>query len=249
MRNCLILGCGRSGTSMLAGTLAGAGYHMGSGLYRARGANPKGFFESLAVNAINERLLAPHAPLRSRWWWLRVWRAIFPSERWLVRLPLATTIGATPNLAKRIAKQVARQPFAFKDPRFCYTLPAWRPLLPKDTSFVCIFREPGRTAASIREECRRKYPDVHLSDDEIFGIWSDMYRHVLDIHRHEGDWLFVHFEQMIDGSAFAAIERHLDARVNRDFPDSRLRRAQPWEAPEKTLTIYRELCALARYVA
>ncbi|MGH8162289.1 MAG: hypothetical protein ACRESR_09160, partial [Gammaproteobacteria bacterium] len=108
---------------MLAGTLAGAGYYMGKNLYRARGANPKGFFESLAINAINERLLAPHAPLRSRWWPLRVWRRIFPSERWLAQLPAGTTVTASPSLARRIAKQVAHAPFALKDPRFCYTLP------------------------------------------------------------------------------------------------------------------------------
>lgn len=247
MRNCLILGCGRSGTSMLAGTLAGAGYYMGKSLYRARSANPRGFFESLAINAINERLLAPHAPLRSRWWPLRVWRRIFPSERWLALLSAGTTVSAAPNLARRMEKQLARAPFAFKDPRFCYTLPAWRPFLPNDTVFLCIFREPGRTAASILAECHRKYPDIRLSKKEVFDIWTAMYRQVLSVHRHEGEWLFLHFNQMLDGSALASIEKRLGITVNHDFPDRGLRQAKALKAPTNALTTYQELCKLAGY--
>ncbi|MGH8161251.1 MAG: hypothetical protein ACRESR_03735 [Gammaproteobacteria bacterium] len=247
MRNCLILGCGRSGTSMLAGTLAGAGYYLGRGQYRARGANPKGFFESLAINAINERILAPQVPLRSRWWPLRTWRRVFPSERWLARLPLDTSIDATPKIRQKIAKQVAHTPFAFKDPRFCYTLPAWRPLLPEDTAFLCIFREPGRTAASLLAEGRHKYPDIQLDPEEVFGIWTAMYTQILDRHRHEGDWLFVHFNQLLDGSAFAALESFLDAPADRDFPDRDLRRSETLAAPEDALDLYRQLCTLATY--
>jgi hypothetical protein len=245
MRDCLILGCGRSGTSMLSGTLAGAGYYMGNALYRPRSANPKGFYESRAINAINERLLAPHAPLRSRWWPLRVWRHLFPSERWLARLPPEIVITAPPRLARRIARQVAHRPFAFKDPRFCYTLSAWRPLLPKNTAFLCIFREPGRTVKSILVECRRKYPDIRLSEEEVFGIWTAMYERVLNARRHEGEWLFLHFDQLLNGSAIPAIEQLLGASVNRDFAEPGLSRAQALEAPANAIETYRALCTLA----
>ena len=44
-RNCLILGSGRSGTSMAAGILARAGYFMGAELWPADIGNPKGYFE------------------------------------------------------------------------------------------------------------------------------------------------------------------------------------------------------------
>lgn len=247
MRNCLILGCGRSGTSMLAGTLAGAGYYMGSGLYRARGANPKGFFESVAINAINEKLLAPHAPLRSRWWWMRVWRQLFPSERWLAQVPLEAEIKATPKLAAKIARHIAQTPFAFKDPRFCYTLPAWFPLLPKDTVFLCIFREPGHTVESMLAECRRKYPDIRLTPQDGFKLWTTMYEHVLSARKQGGDWLFVHFDQMLDGAAMARIEKHLEASIDRDFPDAGLRRSSSLDAPPDTHATYRTLCALADY--
>ncbi|NIM13858.1 MAG: sulfotransferase family protein, partial [Candidatus Aminicenantes bacterium] len=55
MKNCLILGSGRSGTSMIAGILHKAGYFMGDNLYPPRSANPKGFFENWEINEINEK--------------------------------------------------------------------------------------------------------------------------------------------------------------------------------------------------
>ena len=61
-RNCLILGSGRSGTSMAAGILARAGYFMGAELWPADIGNPKGYFEDREVNKINDELIAPAAP-------------------------------------------------------------------------------------------------------------------------------------------------------------------------------------------
>ena len=250
MRNCLILGCGRSGTSMLAGTLARAGYYMGDWLYRPNAANPKGFFESFSVNSVNERLLTGVAPsTRSRSLLKRIWRARFPSERWLIRLPVDTPIEADARALKRIERLTSKTPFAYKDPRFCYTLDAWRAFLPEDTAFLCIFREPGRTVQSMLKEHRRVYSDLPFSLEEAFGVWNDMYRHVLERHRHRGDWLFIHFDQMLDGSKAGAIETLLQTRIDRDFPDRRLQRSAPVAAPSYALETYRELCRLAAYDA
>lgn len=250
MRSCLILGCGRSGTSMLAGMLSGAGYYMGGWLYKPNIANPKGFFESYAINAINERLLSRVAPpSRSDSMIKRVWRASFPSERWLIRLPVNTPIAPSPRLARRMHTQVSRAPFAFKDPRFCYTLDAWRDQLPSETVFLCIFREPGRTVHSMLKERSRRYSDVPLTSDDAFGIWHDMYRHVLDQHRHHGHWLFVHFDQVLDGSRVLDIESLLGTRIDRQFPDSRLRRSEPIGTPAYAMDTYQDLCRLAGYAA
>src|SRR6185437_1628887 len=57
-RNCLILGSGRSGTSMAAGILAQTGYFMGDDLWPADIGNPKGYFEDREVNTINDELIA-----------------------------------------------------------------------------------------------------------------------------------------------------------------------------------------------
>src|ERR1700677_4686273 len=61
-RNCLILGSGRSGTSMAAGILARAGYFMGDELWPTDVGNPKGQFEDREVNQINDELIASVSP-------------------------------------------------------------------------------------------------------------------------------------------------------------------------------------------
>jgi len=54
----LVIGCHRSGTSAVAGSLAQMGVALGDGLLGPAFDNPKGFFESRAVVAIHDRLLA-----------------------------------------------------------------------------------------------------------------------------------------------------------------------------------------------
>lgn len=233
---------------MLTGTLRNAGYYMGGRLYRPREANPKGFFEAPAINWINERLLKPHALSRSRYLFTRALRASFPSERWLATIPVGTAIRPSLALARRIRHQVRTVPFAFKDPRFCYTLPAWRPWLPADTVFVCVFREPGRTVASMLQECRHQYPDLRLSEHEAFAVWTAMYEHVLAHHRHAGSWLFVHYDQVLAGSALPALEAHLDVAVDHTFPDARLKRAPLIEAPAAATEVYDRLCEYAGHL-
>ena len=62
--NLFVLGCGRSGTSLVAGLFRNAGYFMGENLLRPRDGNPLGFFEDREVNSINEELIGPLLPQR-----------------------------------------------------------------------------------------------------------------------------------------------------------------------------------------
>jgi len=238
MRNCLILGSGRSGTSMLAAMLSGAGYYMGTHLIPADDSNPKGYFEDDEINAINEALLAPLTPTFSR-----------PSYgwRWLAQVPVGTPIICPPAVAKRMEAQTRRVPYAFKDPRLCYTLPAWRAFL-SDTVFLCIFREPARTAHSIVKECRGADYLQGLPMDFAAALdgWTLMYRHILDVHRREGDWLFFHYDQLFEDAALARVERALGVPVDRTFPDAQLKRSPvDGSVSEASQTTYGELCDLA----
>jgi hypothetical protein len=236
-RNCLILGSGRSGTSLLAGTLRGAGYYVGECLIEANDANPKGFFEDYEVNAINEELLTPMTPTYSYGW------------RWLAAIPIGTPLPCQDAVNARIEAQTARAPFCFKDPRFCYTLPAWRPFLP-ETAFLCVFREPSRTANSILKECRTApyLAGLRIDFARAVEIWRLMYRHVLDVHRQVGHWLFVHYDQLVTGVALARIEAMLGVSADRSFPDPALKRsAREGPTDAAALRVYRELCDLAGY--
>lgn len=250
-RDCVILGAGRSGTSMTAGLLAGSGYFMGRQLWGAREANPKGFFEDREINWINERLLAPLAPGPLPGPLGRIvlrYPALF--RRWLALVPPGVEIPRQPRLARRMERLANRTPFCFKDPRFCYTLPAWSPWL-DGAARLCVFREPERTATSIARELETAsyLRGVDLDRERILAVWNAMYRHVLDHHRQRGDWLFVHFEQVIDGRALGAIEGLLGARIDRGFPDPALRRS-PAAGPALPAAVertYGELCELAGF--
>ena len=128
---------------MVAGTLSQSGYFMGDRPLKVTDANPKGYFEDAEINSINEDILDSVAPKRppllGRWFCLN--RAQY-SNRWVARIPLGVEIAASASTMARIRNCVTREPFCFKDPRFCYSLPAWRSSL-RDTVFVCVFRPPA----------------------------------------------------------------------------------------------------------
>jgi hypothetical protein len=251
MRNCLIMGSGRSGTSMVAGVLRHAGYFMGEKLYSEDEGNPKGYFEDQEVNEINEELLAQVLPARPPGIFGNMFFRSRPvhGQRWLARVPVGTLIPCPSHLVEQIRALTEREPFCFKDPRFCYTLPAWRPLL-RNTEFICIFRHPAATARSIlKERCREPYlRSVFMNFQRSLEVWELMYRHILEIHCHQGEWLFFHYNQFLNGSAFERIEKALGVAPDQSFPDPRLQRSMPKGlVPPTTLSLYSKLCNLAGY--
>lgn len=65
-QNCLILGAGRSGTSMVTGSVSQSGYFMGANQIGSRQGNPKGLFEDEEIDGLNEALLSLVVPKRPR---------------------------------------------------------------------------------------------------------------------------------------------------------------------------------------
>ena len=249
VQNCLILGSGRSGTSMVAGTLAKSGYYMGNNLYPAREGNPKGFFEAPEINSINEDLIGQvvkkRPPLFLAKWFLR--DRPRRGQLWLAHIPVSTNIPTPLSVKERIEEAVEEQPYCFKDPRFSYTLPAWRPFL-KNVVFICVFRDPATTAASILKECRNAdyLHDLKITFEQALNVWTLMYKHILEIHCHEGDWLFLHYDQVLYGNGLDQIEILTGAKVDRSFPEGTLKRTRPSGlAIEESRSVYKELCNLA----
>ena len=250
MRNVVILGSGRSGTSMVAGSLAQSGYFMGSDLWAARASNPKGFFEDREINQINEDLLASLLPARP--WLIGKWffRDRFVNmQRWLARIPVGTPVPSSENITARIQKLTRQPPFCFKDPRFCYTLPAWRPHL-DDAVFVVVFRDPASTVKSILKVCQDEpyLEGLPIDVDQALAGWTLMYRHILERHRHTGEWLWLHYNQVLQPSGLDRLEAFVGAPVDRGFPDAALQRSVSDRAvPAATREIYQQLCDLAGY--
>ena len=239
MRNVLILGSGRSGTSMAAGCLASAGYHFGDNLVEARPTNPKGFYESRVINALNERLLAPAIPTTGP----------APRQYWLANLPPQCTLADDDAIQQEIAAHCSHTPFCYKDPRFCYTLPAWRPHLPPHTAHICIFRHPAATLVSIEKELatQRYLADLSLTRDQVLGVWCAMYLSVLTHLRQTGDWLFINYDQVLTPLGLDRLADFTEAPIDRAFPETRLRRSAT-DAPvsARALDLYDQLQELAQ---
>ena len=253
-RNCLILGSGRSGTSMAAGILAPAGYFMGEEIWPANEGNPKGQFEDREVNQINDELIAS-VPSKSLPNALRRILLGDPPvlgnlQHWVAVLRPGVPILCPPAMNQRIAAVTAHQPFCLKDPRFSYTLPAWRPHI-GDALLLCVFRDPSITASSIVRECKSADYMKNLVVDDRWGlkVWEAMYRYILEVHYPQGgDWLFVHYDQLLDHSADAELERRLGIKIDREFAAAELSRSRPGAAvPRRMARIYQRLCALAGY--
>jgi len=253
-RSCLILGSGRSGTSLTAGLLAQAGYFMGDKLIPGDEGNPTGYFEDHEINGINEGLLAQVLPSPRRTLADKLLRRARPRTkwyRWLAELPPEQHIPCPEKLAERMRTQTERRPFCFKDPRFSYTLGAWRRLAP-DVAAICVFRHPGASAASIVKEAQRTeilLDGIAVDYERALRIWRMMYTYVLEVHYPAGgDWLFVHYDQLMAGTAYEAIEKLLRVRVHREFADANLRRSESSVAVSSDVAeLYQRLCNLAGF--
>jgi hypothetical protein len=232
IRSSIILGAGRSGTSLLAGLFQGVGYFSGDNLWPGTVSNPLGYFEDAEINAINEDLLGKVTPWRPR----GLLGAALPvlrdrprwSQRWLATLPEATDIPFSRKLDRRMSRQTSRQPYLFKDPRFSYTLPAWIPHLATGTAFICVFREPQRTVNSIMRNVRdeRYLRDLTMTPERACRYWEAVYRSVLHQHRAiGGSWLFVHYDELLSGRAIPVLESCLGAPANMTMLQAGLNRS------------------------
>lgn len=227
---------------------------MGNSLWEAREANPRGFFEDREINEINEDLLESVMPGRPQIFG----RSFFRSrpvkwQRWLACLPLDVQIMVPDPLGERIGRMVEHQPYCFKDPRFSYTLPAWRPYL-TNTVFLCVFRDPATTATSIVKECREvphlahKNTGIRMSFRRALEIWASMYQAILWKHSKEGSWLFLHYNQVLQEEGLDRIEEFTCAKIDRAFPTSTLSRSTSVATvPLRYENIYRELCEVAGF--
>ena len=235
---------------MVAGALRTAGYFMGERLKGPRASNPRGFFESFEINDINEDLLAgvvrnPRGFVARRLFGPPLRR----DQRWLARLPVGAPVPCSGEITERIRAATGRAPYCFKDPRFCYTLPAWRPYL-DNVLYVCVFRSPGRTAQSILKNCRTDgyLRGIRMTPRLALRVWLLMYQNILRIHCREGDWLFLHYDQVLGGDGLKVLAGRLGASVDFSFPDPSLNRApEAGRLPTGIRRAYAHLCELAGY--
>lgn len=252
-RQILVLGCGRSGTSLTAGLLNLAGYHAGPSVIYSNPSNPKGFFESPEIHSVNELLIEgmPHTPAAEKKWVLP-WKTRKPpaqKNHWLTRVPMTGPEPEAGRLRERLADLCNHEPFCFKDPRFCYTLPAWRPFL-VDPLFVCVFRSPADTALSVQRHLQKSPVswNVKWSFQEGLRLWLSMYTHILERHVHSGNWLFLHYEQLLNEDGLTRLASACGVDLDSSFVDRTLHRSRSRRRlPSDVQCRYQELCDRAKF--
>jgi hypothetical protein len=75
-----------------------------------------------------------------------------------------------------------------------------------------------------------------------------MYRHVLEVHSNYGNWLFLHYEQVLGGPGIARFAAHVAAPVNPCFVDASLNRSPALPvSDEEVIAVYERLCQRAGY--
>ena len=215
---------------MVAGLLRNSGYYQGDDYVPQDPSNPKGYFEDRIINQINDRLILRHTGKD----WLHKLkrriggRGVIPAGvQWLALPRSPIIVGSNKETSLVMKERVSHEPFCYKDPRFCHTLAAWKPILPRHTRFVVVFRDPVSTANSIltRKAARPYATTFRMSFMDAGKVWYQAYKHVLEGMESCEDYLFLDFQEVIDGGAFRSIEGFLDTTIDTLFADARLSRS------------------------
>lgn len=189
----------RSGTSLVASSLAGAGIAFGTRLLPGDELNPPGYFEDLDFLDLDRWMLAAAATPgdggHPDWGWTegeRLDAGAFEAHR---------------DEARRLVAQreAGGRPWGFKDPRAALLLDFWLSLAP-EARFVLPYRLPWQVADSLQ----RLGAEVFLRrPDYGYRIWAFYNRRLLDFHRrHPERSLLVSVDAAVaDPARFAAALR------------------------------------------
>lgn len=238
----IVLGMHRSGTSSVAGALALAGASAPRRLMPPAADNPKGFWESSAVAAFNDRLLKTDG---SDW---RDWR-LFNHQ------PLLDDPHARAEAVRLLAEEFdGAEVLVLKDPRICRLFPFWRRAL-SDAGYEIVVISPVRPPSEVAASLVSRNG---MSRDHALRLWL---RHVLEAERHSRDLprRFLLWPDFLDGwrEDLAAVSRLSSAPLDlgtealqkiEDFLTSDLRR-QTEASPTPALVhrAYGLLSQLARH--
>lgn len=238
----LILGSGRSGTSMTAGILKKNYSFFGDmPITLKRDSNPKGFFEDVEINHINDHILeASGVELANKG---AKSKDLYKYAGWITNVDIKNTNWQA-KLAdiKRIRELTSHSGYLFKDPRFSYTFPIWMCISTEKPDLLVVFRHPSKSAQSMLKEPSAK--DIGLNYQQALEVWRSMYKNILKYKTE--DMLFLHYNQVLNGNV-SRIEKRLNVKFDLSFFDPKLNRSQRDEVDKKYEELYGELCNLASY--
>ena len=190
----VVAGMHRSGTSLVASLVAGAGVSMGTRLLAAGRGNERGHFEDLDFQELHQKALRANGLHGD---------GIVPAGQPAV--PAGLLSRARELIA---ARRATGKPWGWKDPRTLLFLDFWSEVAP-EASWLLVFRSPWEVADSLYRRL-----DETTTSDPLLAIhaWMHANRLLLDFaRRHPGRCLVRELGQVTaePGRTFAAIRDHL----------------------------------------
>lgn len=214
----VVVGMHRSGTSAVTRVLHLLGLRVPTGedLMGPDASNPAGYFESRSLVFLNDELLLSLGG---------TWSAPPVLDPGWERGPMAS------SLAERAAEAFLRafpvEPWVWKDPRLCITLPFWDRLLGRRPA-VAVFRSPGEVVRSLEVSREGHHPSLGLA------LWNRytgaMLRNLEDRPAYVSDWARVRDDPV----AWCSALREWLLAV--DVPISEERAGQAAEAIDSSLS-------------
>jgi hypothetical protein len=210
----LVASSGRSGTSLMSGTLQRLGFHVPQPEVPADETNPKGFGESQWVVDFHTRLLAQ--------------AGVQTSDARPTAWALTAEVGIDRDVAGELRTWLARQ-FAtsadvlVKDPRLLWFLPLWRRSaaeLGVEAKIVTMLRHPAAVVASKT----RWYGEWQGQVARTAG-WVNQAL-FLERATRESPRVLVHYDDLLEDwtRVVGRVGEALDLAVVRDAPVARIRR-------------------------
>ncbi len=233
------MGSGRSGTSMVTSLFRDTGAYFGNRFIPTRRANPHGYYEDVEINSLNNYIIKRlvHWNLIHRFpKFIRPGMYIDERSLWL-HVPKYTKHFQLPSdVNNRMLKHLQQTPFCLKDPRFSTTLSWWRKILPENTRFIVVFRDPGRTINSILRDAAETYqPPLLVTEKWAYKAWYQTYNNILNNLSLTGKWLFINYNDVISLRAIPSLELFAETKVNTEQIDIKISRATSINKPANIL--------------
>ena len=129
-KNVIILGMARSGTSLTASIFAKTGYYVDdeNKVVEKDHLNPTGYWESRSLLKYNELILRASGFEYDNTW---IYKSIANEQ-----VDFITRYTLDKNFVSFVDRYKSKSPWVWKDPRLCYTLGCWWPLLDVDSTVV-----------------------------------------------------------------------------------------------------------------
>jgi hypothetical protein len=177
MSGVILTGMHRSGTSLFSNYLMACGVNMGETFLDADKGNPLGYYESLDIVQFHERVLQRNG--------YGYFFDKFPD------------IGFNDNEKNEAKRLISHKSKSWKDPKTVLFLESWKEILPTDTKYIFLYRDPIKVSDSL---IRRQTDNVinqfpHLAIQNWYIYNSLIYRFIQSICR--SNYLLIDIDHFI----------------------------------------------------